>query len=172
MSENSYMLEIQPLIEKAKPHFIKEYTTFDDVESWLHDATNIPHIVELPDSIKLLISSGKAHKLTSRYTNKNTRIITGLDPATGGVLIAGLVALLNYIATERRHKDTLKGNKPPSDPGNNILTLDLCKYVSTEGQVYGLPVKETKIISFKGRNRYIVKVCEHEPEPHFVSINI
>lgn len=93
--------------------------------------------------------------------------VIGLDPATGAALIAGLGAILAYISTERRHKETLRANQPPPPPVEPHLYRpheQSCAH--PEGrQACGRPFFRTTHV--RGKDFVVIlRACTKRPKPH------
>ena len=61
MSENPVMLDIQSLVEEAEAVFAEKNPTFEEVELWLQQATNIPTSEAVPEDYRSLIVAGRHH---------------------------------------------------------------------------------------------------------------
>ena len=166
------MLEIQPLLTAAVKHFLTSRNIGDineqEVEAWLQHQQTIASTSPVPTSLLSLLNSRKWPVIPMSYPLREVRGIVGLDPATGGVILAGLTALLTYLATERRHRETMGGKQPPDQMDAEQLIPERCEHTDAHGNICGLPVKETKIIRSTGHAPYLLRICSREPEPHLV----
>ena len=157
----SAIYEIGPLLHEAEVKFTNETPTAIDLINWLDSfpVTDFPTLMTVSEEEKEAIIRAPVINTPpySMPTNLPQNFI-GMDPVTGAVLIAGLGYLLNLLAGERRHKETL-GKEPPKEG---------CEQKNNEGIVCGLPVKY-RLIS---KGKFLLKSCTRSPEPHLKLIKV
>jgi len=142
----------------------EQQITEEDIINWLENSNEVDVIPDqsvLPETLPIY-----SEVITVTKPINNIKVLNFLDPASAGVIIAGLAAVLAWISTERRHKETLANNNPP--PVNNthdkLKEPDLCKKIENE-KACALPLLEA--MEIKGPNFMIIfRKCTNTPKPH------
>lgn len=138
-----------------------ELISEEEILSWLLNSNNIEFKI-CDEYFKF--GSPKCSLMVDEVLPISSIEIFNLDPASAAVLVAGLSAILAWVSTERRHKETMK-NTPSGNTGNgDIDKPDVCKKVEDEN-ICNLPLSNTMRV--KGDGFLILfRACTKKPEPH------
>ncbi len=141
-----------------------------DGEDFLkHLIQSDPPAIILDDRIFVneVIEHGYICRIPNNYSINNIDVTNFLDPATGAVLVAGLSAILAWVSTERRHKETLNNNQPPTppvEPKTFHPSEEKCSHIENES-ICGHSF--TSSVKLKGKGYLIIlRACSKKPAPH------
>jgi hypothetical protein len=148
-------VSFKSLIESKQP------VSEEMILTWLSSSSDIEFEVDCDFSVEASPTYSKTIEdcpLVRIFT------IFNLDPVSAGVLVAGLSVILNWVSTERRHRETL-AVAPPGNGGNiNINKPDICKKIDAD-LLCKLPLTST--MQVKGEKFLILfRACTKTPEPH------
>lgn len=129
------------------------------VLAWLLSDSTIEFLKDDQYTVK----SAPTYSSTVGESKPLTSPIIALDSASVGVVVAGLSAILAWLSTERRHKDSLSTPPPGYNGGGNNDNPDLCQKVES-GRACSLPLLSTMQVKGKGYF-FVFRACQKRPEP-------